>query len=211
MNYRCQIGRQRLRNGYFGELTMAKNKGDNTGKPSGAKGGGIVGLLTKIFGVLAVFSVTVLFVAALDIGHLGLAKTMSTLATIPLAIYFIGAMMMMFMGGGSSAPQEMPDVDELAAKIDDIQSKTASHIASFQNTIDAMSGQDRDSLMAENKALKEELEAIREAERQKAEDEFNSLRSKNEQLEQQIKEWAIKTVASSVEDRRDDDQAQEAA
>ena len=52
--------------------------------------------------------------------------------------------------------------------------------------------------VARLKALKAELEAIHEAERAKVEDEFQQLRERNLQLEQQIKEWAVKTVGSAI-------------
>lgn len=188
-----------------GGSIMAKSKTDKADKTTG-KGGGIMSLLPKILGLFAVLSATVLFVAALDIGHLGLAEKMSTLAAIPVVFYLLGAVAMLFMGGSGAAPAS-PDLEALTAKVDDIQSKTASHIAAFQGKLDAMSGNDYDSLVEENKALKAELEAIREAERAKADNEFEQLRTRNQQLEQQIKDWAVQTVGAAVAGEENTEQA----
>ena len=196
----AKAGRKLLRTkppeGYRSEWTgiIAKGKDDK----AGGMGDSIMGHLPRASGALAILSATVLFAAALDIGHLDLAHTMSTLAVIPLAIFMSGMLVVVFMGGGNAALASESKQDDLIAKFDDFRAKTASNIATFQGRLDAMSGQDRDSLLAENKALKAELEAIHEAERAKVEDEFQQLRERNLQLEQQIKEWAVKTVGSAI-------------
>lgn len=182
---------------------MASKKTDkNADKPK--KGGGIMGLLPKVFGLLAVLSATVLFAAAFDVGHFGLFDMIEPLAIVPLSLFFLMSIAQLFMGGGKGGGDAVADETGLAESLSDFQSKTASRFAALQNSIDAMSGHDYDSLVAENRELKEQLDAIHEAAREKVDNEVEMLRAKNRELEEKIKDWAVQTVANAVGDKADD-------
>lgn len=174
--------------------------GDKADKEKGAKkkGGGLGALLPKIFGIISILSATVLFAAALDIGHLGLADKMGIIAAAPLGLYALLGLLALFMGPKPASGTAAGDDGSLAEALADLRSKTASRFAAMENTIDGFSGQDKETLLAENKELKEQLEAIHQAERSKVDDEIEQLRVKNEELEEQIKQWARSAVSSAV-------------
>lgn len=174
--------------------------GDKTDKEKGAKkkGGGLGALLPKVFGIISILCATVLFVAALDIGHLGLADKMGIIAAAPLGLYALLGLAALFMGPKPAASGAVGDDGSLAEAFADLKSKTASRFASMENTIDGFSGQDKETLIAENKELKEQLDAIHQAERTKVDDEIEQLRVKNDELEAQIKLWARSAVNSAV-------------
>ena len=144
---------------------MAAKKADKKAdkpKKEGGGGGGILPLVGKILGVLAILSAAVLFAAALDIGHIGLKKTLAPFAIAPLAVYALFGIAALFLGGGKSSAAPL-DGEALAARIDEIQAKTSSRITALQGSIDAVSGQDYEALVEENKSLKEQLDAIHDA------------------------------------------------
>ena len=68
----------------------------------------------------------------------------------------------------------------------------------MQNKLDSMSGQDVESLMARNQELQEQLDAYQQAEREKMDVEVDALRKRNEELEAQIKQWALDTITKSI-------------
>jgi len=130
---------------------------------------------------------------------LGLGQILSPLAIIPITLFTIIAVIPIFIQGGNATSKQL-DEESLIAKIDDVQSKATSRLAAMQNMLDGMTGQDKESLAEENKQLKEQLEAIKQAERDKVLSEAEKLRRKNEDLENQIKQWAIQTVGETVVD-----------
>ena len=176
---------------------MAGDKADKT-KGAKKKGGGLGALLSKVFGIISIICATVLFVAALDIGHLGLADKMGIIAAAPLGLYALLGLAALFMGPKPSAAAAAGDDGSLAEAFAEFKSKTASRFAAMENTIDSFSGQDKETLVAENKELREQLDAIHQAERNKVDDEIEQLRMKNEELEEQIKQWARSAVNNAV-------------
>ena len=51
----------------------------------------------KLFGIISILCATVLFAAALDIGHLGLADKMGIIAAAPLGLYALLGLAALFM------------------------------------------------------------------------------------------------------------------
>ncbi len=177
---------------------MADDKADKKKKEK-KKGGGLGGLLSKLFGVISILCATVLFVAALDIGHLGLADKMGVIAAAPLGIYALLGIVALFMAPKpGAAAAATGDAGSIADEFAEFKSKTASRFSAMENTIDSFSGQDKESLIEENRVLKEQLDAIHEAERSKVDEEIEQLRVKNEELEEQIKKWARSAVSNAV-------------
>ena len=154
-------------------------------------------LVSKILGCLAVLCAAFLFAAALDIGHVGLNQ-LGMIALAPISFFVIFSIAHIFMSGGSGGGDEEFDEEEFMEAFKEFKSKIAGRMGDFQTTLDSMNGEDKDTLSEENKQLKEQLEAIHQAERDKVLTEAESLRSRNEELERQIKEWAIKTVDDTV-------------
>lgn len=183
---------------------MAGKKADKKAEAPKKSGGGIMGLLSKVFGILAILSAAVLFAGAFDIGHMGLHGMMSSLAAVPLAIFTLCSIAALFMGGKKSGSGDM-DAEGLTASVTEFQTKTISRFAAMQESIDAMSGRDYDALVEENKALQAQLDEIHDAERSKAEGEMEQLRLKNEALEEQIKQWAIQSVGAAVAGEKPDE------
>lgn len=176
---------------------MAGDKADKKKKEK-KKGGGLGGLLSKLFGVISILCATVLFAAALDIGHLGLADKMGVIAAAPLSLYALLGIVALFMAPKPGAATATGDAGSIADEFAEFKSKTVSRFSAMENTIDSFSGQDKDSLIEENKVLKEQLEAIHKAERNKVDEEIEQLRVKNEELEEQIKQWARSAVSNAV-------------
>lgn len=174
---------------------MADKKADLTdAKPK--KKGGLMAILSKVFGILAVLSVAVLFAGLYDVGNMNLKETIMPLAIAPIAVYALLSIATLFLGG-KSEPADL-DTEELMAKIDDLQKKNTSRLVAFQNKIDILMGQDYETLQAENKELQAQLDAIKETEREKFDNEMEELRQRNEALEEQIKKWALETVGAAV-------------
>ncbi|WP_421857307.1 hypothetical protein [Oricola sp.] len=165
--------------------------------PASKSGGGLMGLIGKIMGALALVSASVLIAGIYDIGHFGLREIVFGFAWAPLALFFAGGLAHVFLGG-AKAPDIPADTEALNAKIDDVQQKAASRFSSIQNSLDMVMGKDYEALAEENRQLKEQLDAIHAAERAKVEEEMDLLRQRNVELEEQIKKWAVETVAKSV-------------
>lgn len=176
---------------------MAAKKTDAKADKPKKGGGGIMALLPKIFGALAFVSAAVLFAATFDVGHMGLPGMVAPLAVVPISIFMLFGLAYLFMGGGKAGPASA-DNGELGETVSDFQTKTAARFAQIQNTLDAMSGRDYDSLVEENRALKEQLDAIHEAAREKVDLEIEALRNKNQELEERIKAWAVQTVDAAM-------------
>ena len=173
---------------------MAAQKSDKSKARSNK--GGMMGMVSKVFGVGAITLGALFFAAMFDVGHVGLIHTLagSAIVLVPLfALLAIGALFM--------TPKSGADLEEMAAQVaalTDSKSKMTSQILALQNQMDAMSGQDIEALKAKNQELQEELDAIHQAEREKIDGEFDSLRQRNEELEAQIKQWALDTISKSV-------------
>lgn len=176
---------------------MAGKKADKKADAPKKSGGGIMGILSKVFGILAILSAAMLFAGAFDVGHMGLHGMLSSLAAVPLAIFTLCSIAGLFLGGKKPGSGDL-DGEALTASVSEFQAKTISRFASIQESIDAMSGRDYEALVEENKALQAQLDEINEAERNKAEGEMEQLRLKNEALEEQIKQWAIQSVGAAV-------------
>lgn len=176
---------------------MASEKPENSVKSSSK----ILGLIPPICATLAAVSAGVLFAGLYDIGQFGLQKLVSDFAEILVAIFIVCAIPAILLSRRSSEPAQT-DNETLLAKFDELRTSTTSRLMSFQSAIDAMSGQDRESLIEENRMLKEQLDAVQNAERQKVVDEVEQLRSQNAILEEKIKKWAIQTVDATIEDKQ---------
>ena len=176
---------------------MADKKSDTKDEAPNKGVGGMLGMVSKVLGSLAIISAALLFAAIYDVGHFGLRETVFPLAAVPLGVYVICAIATVFLSGGKGAPVDV-DTAALTAKIDDLQSKASSRFAVMQNTIDSVMGKDYEALVEENKSLKEQLEAIHQDERGKIDDQVEQLRAKNLELEEQIRKWAIDSVGAAV-------------
>ena len=119
-------------------------------------------LVGKLMSVMASVMVAVLFAAALDIGGLGLPDMLSTLAVIPIVLFLIFAIIPTFLNSSSATLGEL-DEEAIDAKIDELRSKTNSRLAALQTSVESHSGQDNESLVEENRLLKEQLDAIQQA------------------------------------------------
>ncbi len=180
---------------------MASDKAENPVKSPNR----IIGFLPSLFGILAAVSAGLLFAGLYDLGQFGIQSIVSEFAVVAVSIFVLCSIASMVMDGksGGSVPVEG---EAMSAKFDELRSTTTSRLMNFQSAIDAMSGQDRESLIEENKWLKEQLDAVQNAERQKVVDEVEQLRSQNAILEEKIKKWAIQTVDAAMEDDKAENQ-----
>ena len=154
-------------------------------------------ILAKALNCVAILLLAVLIAGAYDVMHLGFGEMLSPLAIVPIALYAIFSIASLFLPTGKGPDGQM-DEEGLVAKMDELQSKSNSRLATMQTTLDGMTGQDKESLVEENRVLKEQLEAIQQAEHDKVLSEAEKLRKKNEDLENQIKKWAVQTVGETV-------------
>ncbi|MDD9910614.1 MAG: hypothetical protein OXR62_13110 [Ahrensia sp.] len=168
-------------------------------------------LVAKILASLAVVSAAVLFAAAVDLAGLGLGDTLGILAAIPLLLFVVGSLAHIFLSGGGAAAVASDAGDDITAKIEDVRTKLGTRISNLQGAVDGLSGQDRDTLLAENQQLKEQLEAIEQAERDKVMAEMDSLKERNELLEEKIKQWAIQSVDEAMAPKAAAEQPQQPA
>jgi len=173
---------------------VAAQKSDNSKAQSNK--GGMMGLISKVLGVAAISLGALFFAAMFDVGHAGLIHTLAGSAIVLVPLFALLAIAAMFM-----SPKSGADLDELAAQIaalTESKSKVTSQVLALQNQMDSMSGQDIETLKARNQELQEQLDAIHQAEREKIDGEFDTLRQRNEELEALIKQWAVETIGKSV-------------
>ena len=116
-------------------------------------------ILAKTLNCVAIALVAVLLAGAYDVFHLGLGEVLSPFSIAPIALFAVFAIAALFLPAKIVNAGDIND-DELAAKMDELQSKTNSRLAAMQTTLDGMTGQDKESLAEENKLLKEQLETI---------------------------------------------------
>ena len=154
-------------------------------------------LVGKILQCLAIVFAAVLFAGAFDVFHIGLNAVVAPFAIVPIALFAIFALAGDFLDPGSAASEPGED-EEGEDRLKELQSKLISRVTALQTQVDGLSGQDRDALEEENRQLKEQLEAIQQAERDKVTSDAEALRLRNEELENQIKQWAIKAVGDTV-------------
>lgn len=176
------------------EFVVAAQKSDKT-KPQGNKGG-MMGMLSKVFGVGAITLGALFFAAMFDVGNVGLIRTLASSSIVLVPLFALFAIAAMFM-----TPKSGADLEEMSAQVaalTDAKSKMTSQIITLQNQMDSMSGQDVETLKAKNQELQEQLDAIHQAEREKIDGEFDTLRQRNEELEAQIKQWALDTISKNV-------------
>jgi len=163
-------------------------------------------LVLKILQCLAIVMAAVMFAAAFDVGHFGLKGMISPLAIGPVVLFAILSIVPIFLTAKSTAPEALDD-EGVATKLAEIQAKLNSRLAALQTKVDELTSQDKESLEEENLHLKEQLEAIKLAEREKVENDAQQLRQRNEELESQIKQWAIDSVGGSISDTKPKDEA----
>tara|TARA_R110000850_G_scaffold2054_7_gene10406 strand:- start:371 stop:949 length:579 start_codon:yes stop_codon:yes gene_type:complete len=176
------------------EFVVAAQNSDKT-KTQGKKGG-MMGMLSKVFGVGAITLGALFFAAMFDVGHAGLIHTLAGSAIVLVPLFALFAIAAMFI-----APKSGADLDEMSAQVaalTEAKSKMTSQILTLQNHMDSMSGQDVETLKAKNQELQEQLDAIHQAEREKMDGEVDTLRQRNEELEAQIKQWALETISKNV-------------
>jgi len=155
-----------------------------------------MGLVSKILGVAAITLGALFFAAMFDVGHAGLIHTLAGSAIVLVPLFALSAIAAMFM-----SPKSGADLDEMAAQIaalTESKSKITSQVLTLQNQMDSMNGQDIETLKALNKELQDQLDTIHQAEREKMDGEVDTLRQRNEELEAQIKKWALETISKSV-------------
>jgi gas vesicle protein len=176
------------------EFVVAAQNSDKT-KTQGKKGG-MMGMLSKVFGVGAITLGALFFAAMFDVGHAGLIHTLAGSAIVLVPLFALFAIAAMFI-----APKSGADLEEMSAQVaalTEAKSKMTSQILTLQNHMDSMSGQDVETLKAKNQELQEQLDAIHQAEREKMDGEVDTLRQRNEELEAQIKQWALETISKNV-------------
>jgi len=173
---------------------VAAQKSDKTNTQSNK--GDTMGLISKVLGVAAITLGALFFAAMFDVGHMGLIHTLAGSAIVLVPLFALMSIAAMFM-----SPKSGADLDELSAQVaalNEFKSKITSQILTLQNNLDAMSSQDIETLKAHNKELQEQLDAYQQAEREKMDIEVDSLRKRNEELEAQIKQWALDTITKNV-------------
>lgn len=161
------------------------------------KSGGMPALISKVCSAVAAVLMTVFFAAVFDIGHIDLIHTIAGLAIGLVPLFAICALAAIFLApkpaeGGNTVDPVLFD------QLLEFQSKATSQIIALQDHVDSMAGNDAATLKERNKELQAELDAIHQAERDKVDSQLESLRQRNEELEAQIKQWALEAVGKSV-------------
>lgn len=173
---------------------MAAQKSDKS-KTQGNPGGMMV-LVSKLLGVGAIVLGALFFAAMFDLGHMGLIHTFASSAIVLVPLFTLSALAALFM-----APKSGAEFDAQAARIaalEEFRSKVTSQVLGLQGKLDSITGPDVEALKAHNKELQAQLDAIHQAEREKMDSEVETLRKRNEQLEAQIKQWALETISKNV-------------
>lgn len=154
-------------------------------------------LVLKILQVLAIICATVLLAGAYDVFNLGLKKMIGPFAIGPIIVFMLFSILPVFLTPKPKTPEE-EEAEDLGEKLAEVQAKVNSRLTDVQTKLDSLTGQDKETLQEENKILREQIEAIQQAERDKVASDARSLRQRNEELEEQIKKWAIEAVGNNV-------------
>ena len=154
-------------------------------------------LVLKILQVLAMVFAAVLLAGAYDVFHFGLHDMIAPFAIGPIVLFMIFSIIPVFLTVKPVTPATEAD-EEIGEKMAEIQAKVNSRLTAIQSKMDDMTGQGKESLEEENRQLKEQLDAIHQAEREKVMNDARSLRERNQELENQIKQWAIDAVGKHV-------------
>ncbi|WP_420409724.1 hypothetical protein [Hoeflea sp.] len=157
---------------------------------------GMATLVPKLLGATSVVLAAVFFASMYDVGHIGLHHTLKGVAIGLVPFWAVLAIAAVFMGGKSGAGGSVDSAQVTA--LQEFQSKATSQIIALQNQLDSLGGQTNESLKERIQELEAELEVIHQAEREKVEGEIETLRQRNEELEEQIKKWAFEAVEKSV-------------
>lgn len=179
----------------------AKNK-DAGGTPkAGSKSGpGPMLVALQMFcAVVAVVTLLVMLVALFDVGSYGLGTQLRGFALVPIAIFTLTAI-------GALVPAFMPrstDDEAIEARIQEFEARMVAQMGETRTKVETHIGSDYQDLKAENETLREQLNAIDEAQQASIKDEVERLRAVNSELEAQIKQWAIGSVSQAVTDLPD--------
>ncbi|MDP2120071.1 MAG: hypothetical protein Q8S27_22875 [Hoeflea sp.] len=160
--------------------------------------GGMMGMVSKGLAVTATILATLFFAAMFDVGHMGLLSTLAGLGIVLVPLFALLAIAAMFLAPKSGADEAAIAHTLQIADLLEFQSKATSQILTLQGQIDSLSGQDNETLKARNKELQAELNAIHQAEREKVDGQIEALRQRNEELEAQIKAWALEAVGKTI-------------
>lgn len=140
----------------------------------------------------------VLFAEPYDVSHLDLKKTSEPSAIAPIALLLAVSLVFLFSDGTAKpVGAEGPTI-----RIEDVRTTLGSRISNLQATLDGVSGASNEPLTEENTQLKAQLEAIQQAEQDNSVKGTQKLRSRNEVLEEQIRQLVIKParkIVSSVD------------
>ncbi len=175
---------------------MADKKAEKAKKEPKARGAGIAGLVVKVCSVLSIISVLVLFSVIFDLGRIGLREKLLGTEMVFIGLYLVGSLATLVLAPKPAASASFDSA--VIHSLQEFQSKATSRFALMQSMIDSVSGNDHASLLEQNKTLKAQLDAIHQAERVKVDSEVEILRQRNEELEQQIRQWALMAVSKSV-------------
>jgi len=169
----------------------------NKAKSANASGG-MMGMVSKALAVTATIIATLFFAAMFDVGHMGLLGTLAGMSIALVPLFAVLAIAAMFLAPKSDADAAAIAHAAQIADLIEFQSKATSQILTLQNQVDSLSGQDNAALKARNKELQDQLDAIHQAEREQVDSQIETLRQRNEELEAQIKAWALEAVGKSV-------------
>ena len=164
-------------------------------------------LVLKILQVLAIICATILLAGAYDVFNLGLKKMIAPFAIGPIVVFMLFSIVPVLLTSKPKTPEE-EEAEDIGEKLAEVQAKVNSRLTDVQTKLDSLTGQDKETLQEENRILKEQLEAIQQAERDKVASDARSLRERNQELEDQIKKWAIEAVGKNVAKTEGDEAAE---
>ena len=170
-------------------------------------------ILKSALPILAALLQAVMLAALFDVFHLGLLNAIAPFAYIPIALAMLLTIASSFLSskpsGTSADPAQITLVEDgqnkLSGRLNTMQTALdglQAQLADQKTRVDQLMATDRNALLDENASLKEKLDALAKEEMQKATEAVSELRRRNEDLERQIKQWAMQTVGQAL--NRDD-------
>jgi maltodextrin utilization protein YvdJ len=173
-------------------------------------------ILRPAIAILATLLQAVMLAALFDVFHLGLQAAISPFAFILIALTMLLMIGSAFLGNKSSGSNT--DTAQIS-QLEDGQNKLSGRLNTMQTALDGLQAQladqktrvdelmaaDRNTLLEENASLKDKLAAVEKEELKRATEAASELRQRNEDLERQIKQWAVETVGQAIS-RNDENQ-----
>ena len=180
--------------------SKASKKKDKDGGAPKAASPKLFVLIQNACVMVAAICALLLFVGSFNVGPAALADIVHSFSIIPASLFALCLVGSVVTNGAIRSAERA----SLTAMIAEIEQKVEARVMEASAKVDTHIGDDYQALRTQNQQLREELDKLHEAEQARMAAEVEQLRSVNNELEEQIKRWAIGSVDQAIMDAEDE-------